>query len=102
MNTRRNAGRRVGEAATGGKKAPLQAPGAGVQVPVNPAALTVEEVRAAPVQISQAIIAQAQTITTQANREGAPRENPHAITMTRRLRDFTRMNLPVYLGCRTN
>ena len=45
MNTIRNVGRRVGEAAVGGNQAPPQAPAAGVQVPVNPAALTDGEVR---------------------------------------------------------
>ncbi|TMW84532.1 hypothetical protein EJD97_024973, partial [Solanum chilense] len=102
MNTRRNRGRRVGEADTGGNQAPPQAPAAGVQVPVNPAALTDGEVRATLVHMAQAIIAQAQTITTQVTREGAPMENPHASTMASRLRDFTRMNPPVYFGSRTN
>ena len=55
MNTRRNIGRRVGEAATGGNQAPSQAPNAGVQVPINPAALTDGEVRAALVKMAQAI-----------------------------------------------
>ncbi|TMX01197.1 hypothetical protein EJD97_024960 [Solanum chilense] len=85
MNTRRNAGRRVEEAAAGGNQAPPQAPAAGVQVPVNTAALTDGE----------AIIAH----TT---REGAPRENPHACTMASKLRDFTRMNPPIYYDSKTN
>ena len=47
MNTRRNAGRRVGEATAVGNQAPPQAPVAGVQVPVNLAALTDGNVREA-------------------------------------------------------
>ena len=39
MNTRRNAGRGVGEAAAGGDQAFPLAPAAGVQVPLNPTAL---------------------------------------------------------------
>ncbi|TMW97051.1 hypothetical protein EJD97_006309 [Solanum chilense] len=102
MNTRRNAGRRVREAAAGENQDPLQAPAAGVQVPVNQAALTDGEVRAAMVQMAQAITAQVQAITPHATREGASWENPHAITMACRLTNFTMMNPQVYLGCKTN
>ncbi|TMW90505.1 hypothetical protein EJD97_015616 [Solanum chilense] len=102
MITIRNAGRGVGEVATGGNQTPPQAPAAEVQVPVNPAALTDGEVREALVQMAQSITTQAQAITTQAIREGVPRENPHASTMASRLRDFTRMNPPVYFEYRTN
>ncbi|TMW99923.1 hypothetical protein EJD97_001697 [Solanum chilense] len=59
MNIRRNAGRRVGEAAAGGNQAPPQAPAARVQ----------------------AITALAQAITVKDTREGCPRENPHASTV---------------------
>ncbi|TMW99229.1 hypothetical protein EJD97_002866, partial [Solanum chilense] len=102
MNIRRNTGRRVGEAAAGGNQAPPQAPAAGVQVPINLAALMDREVRATLVQMMQAITSQAQAITAQATRKGAPTENPHASTMASRLRDFTRMNPPVYFGSKTN
>ena len=102
MNTIRNVGRRVGEAAVGGNQAPPQAPAAGVQVHVNPAALTNGELRAALVQMAKAFTAQTQAITAQATREGAPRENPPTSTMASKLRDFTRMNPPVYFGSRTN
>ncbi|XP_069145511.1 uncharacterized protein [Solanum lycopersicum] len=47
MNTRRNAGRRVVEAASGGNQAPSQALAAGEQVPFNPTALTSGEMTAA-------------------------------------------------------
>ena len=53
MNTRKNAGRRVGEAAAGGNHGPPQAPAAGVQEPVNPTALTDGEVREALVHMAQ-------------------------------------------------
>ena len=59
------------------------------QVSVNPPAMTDGEVRAALFQMNQ-------TIMSQANRKVVPRENPHASTMASRLRDFTRMNPPMY------
>ena len=67
---------------------------------VNVAALTDGEVREALVQMAQSITTQAHAITSQATREGAPRENPHASTTASRLRDFTTMNPPVYYGSR--
>ena len=102
MNTRRNTCRRVEKVAVGENQAPPQAPAIGVQEPVNPAVLIDGEVRAAVVQISQANTGQTQSITAQATREGSPREKPHANTMASRLRDFTRINPPVYIGSRTN
>ena len=59
MYSRRNVGRRVVEATAWGNQAPPQAPATGVQVPFNPTALTDGEVRAALVQMAQAITAQA-------------------------------------------
>ena len=58
-NTRRNTGRRVGEAAAGGNQASPQAPAAGAQVPFNPVALTYREVRVTLVHMDQAITTQA-------------------------------------------
>ena len=46
---------RVGEATTGVNQAPLQAPAAGVQMVVNPAALTIGKAKASLIQIDQAI-----------------------------------------------
>ena len=102
MNTRRNAGRRVGEATAVGNQAPPQAPAAEVQVTFNPAALTDGEVIEALVQMAQSITTQAQAITAQSTREDSPRENAHARTMARRLRDFSRMNPRVYYESKTN
>ena len=102
MNTRRNTDRSVGEEVVGGNQAPPQSPAAGVQVSFNPAPFRDGEVRAAMVQMAQAITSKAHTITTQATREGAPIENPHASTIASRLRDFTRINPPVNFGSRTN
>ncbi|TMX04257.1 hypothetical protein EJD97_010391, partial [Solanum chilense] len=102
MNTRRNTGRRVGEAASGENQAPVHAPAARVQVPVNPAALTDGELRAALVHIAQDITAQAQDIRPHANREGASMENPHASTMASRLTDFPRLIPQVFFGSKTN
>ena len=64
--------------------------------------LTNQEVRAALVQMAQSITAQEHAITAQATREGSPRKNPHASTMARRMKDFTRMNPSVYFGSKTN
>ena len=75
MNMSRNAGRRVCEAVVGGNQAPPQAPTVVDQVHVNPARLTDGEVREALLQMEQSITTQAQEITTQAAREGAPGRN---------------------------
>ena len=72
MNTKRNTGTRVREVAAGGNQAPHQAPACGVQVPINPAALTDGEVRAALVQMSLAITAHEYAITAQDTKEGSP------------------------------
>ena len=96
MNTRRNAGRGRGEKVVGSNQLPPQVPDAEIKMPVNPARLTDGEVRTALVQMAQAITLQARAITTQAEQQGVPRKNPSSSTMARRLRDFTRMNPPIY------
>ena len=53
MNTRRNTYKKVGEAVARGNQALPQAPAAGLQVHVNPAALTDVEVRAALFQMAK-------------------------------------------------
>ena len=66
------------------------------QVPVNPTTITDGWVREALLQMAEAITTLAQAITTQTNREDVPCENKHVITLTSRLRDFTRMNPHMY------
>uniref|UniRef100_M1DS52 Gag-pol polyprotein n=1 Tax=Solanum tuberosum TaxID=4113 RepID=M1DS52_SOLTU len=43
-------------------------------------------------------VPQAQAMMAQANRNGGTRVKPNATTTTSRLRDFVRMNSPVFLG----
>ena len=69
---------------------------------VSPPAMTDGEVRATLFQMAQAITTQAQAITVQANMEIIPREKQHASTMASRLRDFTTMNPPSFLGSKVN
>ena len=103
INTGKNEDRRVGEAAAGGNHVPPQAPIAANQVRVNPTWLRDAEVRNILLQMEQAITTQAQAITAQSAREGAPRENLHTSTMASRLRNFTIMNPPpVYYGSKTH
>ncbi|TMW93809.1 hypothetical protein EJD97_011130, partial [Solanum chilense] len=102
INTRRNAGRRVGEAADGGNKAPLQAPVVVVQVPVKPSYVNGWRSERSTGSDGPSHHYSGTTITAQATRESALRENPHASTVASRLRDFTRMNPPVYFGSRAS
>ncbi|TMX03020.1 hypothetical protein EJD97_018774 [Solanum chilense] len=96
MNIRRYGCKRVKKATAGGNQSLPQAPTAGVQVCVNPAALTYGEVRKQLVQMAQAITTHGKAITAQATREGAPRKNPHASTLARILTVFTTINSPAY------
>ena len=64
---------------------------------VNPIRLTDGEVTAL-VEMAQAITLQDQAMTAQAKQRGVPKENPPSNTIVSRLRDFTRMNSPVYIG----
>ena len=90
--------RRVEEAVAERNQAIHHAPATAEQVHINPKGLTDGEVRNASMQTEHAITTMGQAITAQASREGAPRENLHASTMSSSLRDFTRMNPPVYYG----
>ncbi|TMW84619.1 hypothetical protein EJD97_024797 [Solanum chilense] len=97
MNTKRNDVIRVVEAAAGENQAPPEATTVVIQVPVNPGRLTDGEVRETLLQMAHTI-----TILDQATRKCAPIENLHASTMASWLRDFTRMNPPIYYGSKTN
>ncbi|XP_015068718.1 uncharacterized protein LOC107013284 [Solanum pennellii] len=103
MNTRSKAVRRVGEEIVNagdtpqGNRVPPQVQTlANEQLLGNPPAMTDGEVRAVLFQMVQAITTQTQAIMAQANREVVPREKQHASTMASRLRDFTRINPPIY------
>ena len=96
MNTRRNAGGVIEGAAAGVNQVPPQAPAAGMEMHVIPTILKDGEVGKAMVEMDQAITLVAQAMTAKVEQQGVPRENPPAITMSNRLRNFTRMNPPVY------
>ncbi|TMW93157.1 hypothetical protein EJD97_012096, partial [Solanum chilense] len=98
MNTRRKVGGKIGGAAAGVNHVPPQAPAAEIEMFFNPSGLTNREVRTALVHITQVITLQAQDMKAQAEQQGVIRENPPSSTMANRLRDFTRMNPPVYTG----
>lgn len=67
-------------------------------MPVNRTGLTYGAVGKSLKEISQAITSQARAMTAQAEQQGFPRKDPLNSTMASRLRDFTRMNPPVYTG----
>ncbi|XP_015054953.1 uncharacterized protein LOC107001401 [Solanum pennellii] len=48
--------------------------------------------------MAQVITMQAQAMTAQVNRQNVERENPPVRSMADRLRDFTRMNPPIFIG----
>ena len=50
--------------------------------------------------MDQVITLQAQATTAQVEQQGVPKENPPASTMSNILRDFMRMNPPIYTGSR--
>ena len=62
MNTRRKVGGEIGGAAAGVIHVPYQAPGAGIEMHVNPAGLTYGEVRKTLVKMAQSITLKAQPI----------------------------------------
>ena len=71
-------------------------------IPVNPARLTDDEVRASLAQIAQTITMQAQTMTAQVNREDVQRENLPVRNMAEMVRDFMRMNPPMFTRAKTS
>ena len=109
MNTRRTDARRVGEyivnagATPQGNRIPPQVHTLAIeQLSINPPAITDCEVRAVFFRMVQAITTQAQIITTQDNREIVPQENKHTSSMASLLRDFTRINPPMFFGCKVH
>ena len=52
--------------------------------------------------MAQAITMQAQAMTAQVKRQDVQRENPPVRSMADRLRDFTRMNPPIFTGSKTS
>ncbi|XP_069152031.1 uncharacterized protein [Solanum lycopersicum] len=52
--------------------------------------------------MAQAITMQAQAMTAQVNRQDVLRENPPVRSIADRLRDFTRMNPPIFTGAKTS
>ncbi|XP_015087001.1 uncharacterized protein LOC107030123 [Solanum pennellii] len=102
MNTRRNVGQMRRGATAGDNQLAPQAPAEGVAMPINPSGLTYAEVRAYLAQMEQAITIQAQAMTDQVNRQNVQRENPPVRTMADRLRDFTRMNPPIFIVSKTS
>ena len=101
MNTRRTIGqRREGEGA-GDNQVPPQVPVEGVAMPVNPGGLIDVEVRESLVQMVQDITMHTQDMTNQVNRHNVQRDNPLVCSMADRLRDFTRINPPIFTGSKT-
>ena len=111
MNTRRNVTRWVekeisnaGVPPRGDQVPPLEEDANDDQAPVDPH-LTYGAIRAAFLQMAQAITTQAQVTTmeaqsmmTQANREVVPRANQQVATISSRVRDFNRINPPTFYG----
>ncbi|WMV24816.1 hypothetical protein MTR67_018201 [Solanum verrucosum] len=64
----------------------------------DPSAMLDEEIRSALLMMAQAMTTQAQAMTAQANRGVETHVNPNVRTMDSRLRDFVRMNPPMFLG----
>ena len=69
---------------------------------VNLVGLTDAKVRASFAQMAQSITMLARDTTSQVNRQEVHRENPPVCSMADRLRDFTRMNPPIFTGCKTS
>jgi len=64
------------------------------EVPAVPPDMTNEEIRTA-------ILTLARAMTAQVNRDGGPRLNANEGVVASRLRNFVRMNPPIFLGSRT-
>ena len=71
-------------------------------MPVNLAGLNDAELRESLAQMTQAIMRQAQAMTSQVNQWDVHWESPPVRSMANRLRDFTRMNPPIFIGVKTS
>ncbi|KAK4724018.1 hypothetical protein R3W88_026797 [Solanum pinnatisectum] len=107
MNTRRGNARRVQEEDVN-EGVPPQDP-QDPQAPNDEGVMSNIEIRAAFQALTQlmtvqtqGVTTQAQVITTHANREVGPQVNPNVSTMSSKLRDFTRMNPPMFFGSNVN
>ena len=88
---------------------PLEEVDMGDQVPVVPPLMTEGEIRETFLNLSQAMTYQAnsvtshvQIITTQVNREIGPLVPQHARTMASHLREFNKMNPPMFFCSRSD
>ena len=77
MNTRRNADREIGGAATGVNKVPPQAPVAGMEMSVNSTGLTHGQVTTSLVEMALGINLQAQAMSEQVNRQNIQKGKTH-------------------------
>lgn len=83
-------------AAAKGNQNPPQDVSEGVAMLVNLCGLTDAEVRESIVHMAQTIKMQAQSMTAQVNLQDVQEENPPVCSMAYRLRDFTRINPPIF------
>ncbi|XP_049391777.1 uncharacterized protein LOC125856309 [Solanum stenotomum] len=68
------------------------------QAPINHTAMLGVEVRSTLLMLAQVMTTHAQTMMAQANRDVGTHVNPNVNSMASRLRDFVRMNPPIFLG----
>ena len=88
---------------------PLEEVSMGDQVPDVPPPMTDRDIRADFLTLTQAMTFQAnafnsqvQSMTAQVNRVVGPRVPQHANTMASHLRDFAKMNPPMFYGSRSD
>ena len=71
-------------------------------MPINPPSLTDAEVRASLNKMAQAITMDTQDLNALVNRKDVQRNNPLVRSKADSLRDFTRMNPPIFAGSKTS
>ena len=67
---------------------------------VNSTGLTDGQARTTLVEMDQSITLYAQAMAAQADKKGVRKVNPPSSTLASRLRDFMRVNPPVYTGAK--